>query len=101
MEHPRVVDYQQEHYVKTLFLQNSGRIHAHGRMGWDEYFVRHGHGVYVIDQASRGRSAANPSAINRVRIGKAAVDQQVAHADARQEQLARGRLVAGLDRPRD
>ena len=30
-----------------------------GRMGWDEYFVRKGHGVYVIDQASRGRSAAN------------------------------------------
>jgi pimeloyl-ACP methyl ester carboxylesterase len=58
-----------------------------GRMGWDEYFVRHGHGVYVIDQASRGRSAASPSAINRVRIGKAAVDQlppvsSVSHEEA-------------------
>ncbi len=31
-----------------------------GRMGWDEYFVRAGHAVYVVDQVSRGRSAANP-----------------------------------------
>jgi pimeloyl-ACP methyl ester carboxylesterase len=46
-----------------------------GRMGWDEYFVRKGHGVYVIDQASRGRSAANASAINRTKVGKAPVDQ--------------------------
>jgi pimeloyl-ACP methyl ester carboxylesterase len=46
-----------------------------GRMGWDEYFVRRGRSVYVIDQASRGRSAANPSAINRVKLGKAAPDQ--------------------------
>ncbi len=46
-----------------------------GRMGWDEYFVRHGHSTYVIDQVWRGRSAADPSAINAVRSGKAAVDQ--------------------------
>jgi hypothetical protein len=46
-----------------------------GRMGWDEYFVRHGRSVYVIDQASRGRSAANPSAINRVKLGKTTPDQ--------------------------
>jgi len=46
-----------------------------GRMGWDEYFVRRGHGVYVIDQVSRGRSAADPSAINRVKLGKAKSDQ--------------------------
>lgn len=46
-----------------------------GRMGWDEYFVRHGHSIYVIDQVWRGRSAADPSAINAVRSGKAAVDQ--------------------------
>jgi pimeloyl-ACP methyl ester carboxylesterase len=46
-----------------------------GRMGWDEYFVRHGHPTYVIDQAWRGRSAADPSAINAVRDGKAAIDQ--------------------------
>jgi pimeloyl-ACP methyl ester carboxylesterase len=46
-----------------------------GRMGWDEYFVRHGHPTYVIDQAWRGRSAADPSAINAVRDGKAPADQ--------------------------
>ena len=46
-----------------------------GRMGWDEYFVRHSHPTYVIDQVWRGRSAADPSAINAVRSGKAAVDQ--------------------------
>jgi hypothetical protein len=46
-----------------------------GRMGWDEYFVRKGRGVYVIDQASRGRSAANPSAINDVRRGHAEHDR--------------------------
>ncbi len=46
-----------------------------GRMGWDEYFVRHGHPTYVIDQAWRGRSAGDPSAINAVRDGKAPADQ--------------------------
>jgi pimeloyl-ACP methyl ester carboxylesterase len=46
-----------------------------GRMGWDEYFVRHGHPTYIIDQVWRGRSAADPSAINAVKSGKAAVDQ--------------------------
>jgi hypothetical protein len=46
-----------------------------GRMGWDEYFVRKGRPVYVIDQVSRGRSAGNPSAINSVKLGKTPVDQ--------------------------
>lgn len=46
-----------------------------GRMGWDEYFVRAGHPVYVIDQAWRGRSAANISAINSTRQGKAPADK--------------------------
>jgi hypothetical protein len=46
-----------------------------GRMGWDEYFVRKGHGVYVIDQAARGRSAANLSAITAVKPGKTPSDQ--------------------------
>jgi len=41
-----------------------------GRMGWDEYFVRKGHPTYVIDQVSRGRSAANPTLINSVRLGR-------------------------------
>jgi alkylhydroperoxidase/carboxymuconolactone decarboxylase family protein YurZ len=38
-----------------------------GRMGWDEYFVRRGHPVYVPDQVGRGRSGFNqagwPSAV--------------------------------------
>src|SRR5271155_3032181 len=46
-----------------------------GRMGWDEYFVRIGHPTYVIDQAWRGRSAADPSAINAVRTGKEQPDK--------------------------
>jgi hypothetical protein len=46
-----------------------------GRMGWDEYFVRRGHPTYVIDQAWRGRSAASPAGINRVRTGRAPVDE--------------------------
>lgn len=43
-----------------------------GRMGWDELFVRRGYPAYVIDQVSRGRSAANPSAIVQVKAGRAA-----------------------------
>lgn len=46
-----------------------------GRMGWDEYVMRKARGVYVIDQASRGRSASDPSAINRARVGKSTPDQ--------------------------
>lgn len=46
-----------------------------GRMGWDEYFVRAGHPVYVIDQAWRGRSAGNVSVINSTRLGKAPAAQ--------------------------
>ena len=46
-----------------------------GRMGWDEYFVRKGHATYVIDQVSRGRSAADPSVVNSVKLGKAPVDR--------------------------
>ena len=46
-----------------------------GRMGWDEYFVRKGHPTYVIDQVSRGRSAADPSLINSVKLGKTPVDK--------------------------
>jgi pimeloyl-ACP methyl ester carboxylesterase len=42
-----------------------------GRMGWDEFFLRKGWPVYVLDQAWRGRSAGNPAAINAVRTGKA------------------------------
>ncbi len=46
-----------------------------GRMGWDEYSVRKGYPVYVIDQAWRGRSAASPVALNAVKTGNAPVDQ--------------------------
>ena len=46
-----------------------------GRMGWDEFFVRRGYPTYVVDQAWRGRSAANPSAINAVRLGRAPAEQ--------------------------
>jgi pimeloyl-ACP methyl ester carboxylesterase len=42
-----------------------------GRMGWDEYFVRKGHSVYVPDQVTRARSGFNQSAINNVRAGNA------------------------------
>jgi pimeloyl-ACP methyl ester carboxylesterase len=40
-----------------------------GRMGWDEYFVRNGHPVYVPDQVGRGRSGFNQAAFNNVRAG--------------------------------
>jgi pimeloyl-ACP methyl ester carboxylesterase len=35
-----------------------------GREGWATYFVRNGFPVYVVDQAGRGRSGYNPTAIN-------------------------------------
>jgi hypothetical protein len=41
-----------------------------GRMGWDEFFLRKGHPVYVVDQVSRGRSAANATAITAVKAGQ-------------------------------
>ncbi len=46
-----------------------------GRMGWDEYFLRKGHAVYVVDQVARGRSAADPSVINSVKLGKTPPDR--------------------------
>jgi hypothetical protein len=49
-----------------------------GRMGWDEYFVRKGHPVYVPDQVGRGRSGFNQAVFNNVRAGKAAVTDQPA-----------------------
>jgi pimeloyl-ACP methyl ester carboxylesterase len=42
-----------------------------GRMGWDEYFVRQSHAVYVPDQVSRARSGFNQAAINNVLAGLA------------------------------
>jgi pimeloyl-ACP methyl ester carboxylesterase len=49
-----------------------------GRMGWDEYFVRKGHPVYVPDQVSRGRSGFDPSMFNDVRLGKRKPEEQTA-----------------------
>jgi pimeloyl-ACP methyl ester carboxylesterase len=40
-----------------------------GRMGWDEYFVRQGHPVYVPDQVSRARSGFNQAIYNNVQAG--------------------------------
>ena len=45
-----------------------------GRMGWDEYFLRRGYPVYVIDQAWRGRSAGSPVAVNAVKAGREPLD---------------------------
>jgi pimeloyl-ACP methyl ester carboxylesterase len=47
-----------------------------GRMGWDEYFVRKGHPVYVPDQVGRGRSGFNQAMFNNVRAGSAAPANQ-------------------------
>jgi pimeloyl-ACP methyl ester carboxylesterase len=47
-----------------------------GRMGWDEYFVRKGHPVYVPDQVGRGRSGFNQAVFNNVRSGKTAAADQ-------------------------
>jgi pimeloyl-ACP methyl ester carboxylesterase len=49
-----------------------------GRMGWDEYFVRKRHPVYVPDQVGRGRSGFNQAVFNDVRAGKAAIADQPA-----------------------
>ena len=46
-----------------------------GRMGWDEYFVRKGHPVYVPDQVGRGRSGFNQALFNNVRAGSAPADK--------------------------
>jgi len=42
-----------------------------GRMGWEEYFVRKGHAVYLPDQVSRARSRFDPTVFNRVHSGAA------------------------------
>ena len=40
-----------------------------GRMGWDEYFVRKGHAVYLPDQVSRARSGFDPTVFNHLHSG--------------------------------
>ena len=49
-----------------------------GRMGWDEYFVRKGHPVYVPDQVGRGRSGFNQAVYNNTRAGSAPATNQPA-----------------------
>jgi pimeloyl-ACP methyl ester carboxylesterase len=41
-----------------------------GRMGWNEYFVRKGHSVYLADQSSRARSGFDATKITAVKMGK-------------------------------
>ena len=63
------------HHVPVVLLRGgtlSGKTYEttpDGRIGWDEYFVRKGHAVYVPDQVSRARSGFNPTAINEVNLG--------------------------------
>src|SRR5262245_46004787 len=48
-----------------------------GRMGWEEYFVRKGHAVYLADQVSRARSGFDPTVFNRVHAGVALPSAQL------------------------
>jgi hypothetical protein len=38
-------------------------------MGWNEYFLRNGYPVYLVDQAGRARSGFDATAYNAVRLG--------------------------------
>lgn len=68
---------QSDRYVAVVMIH--GMTHTgkawettpDGRMGWDEYFVRRGHPVYVPDQVGRGRSGFNQAVFNNVRAGVA------------------------------
>jgi pimeloyl-ACP methyl ester carboxylesterase len=47
-----------------------------GRMGWNEYFLRAGRPVYLVDQVGRGRSGFDATNYNAVRLGiKPATEQ--------------------------
>ena len=46
-----------------------------GRMGWDEYFVRKGHPVYVPDQVGRGPIGIQPGGLQQRASGLGAADQ--------------------------
>ena len=60
-----------------------------GRMGWDEYFVRKGHPVYVPDQVGRGRSGFNQAVIQQRASGFGAGEQPPSVASFQR----RGRLA--------
>ncbi|MBD0255911.1 MAG: hypothetical protein ICV83_09345 [Cytophagales bacterium] len=49
-----------------------------GRMGWNEYLVRKGYPIYVVDQVGIGRSGFNQKIYNRVRNKETAPEQQPA-----------------------
>ncbi len=49
-----------------------------GRMGWDEYLVRKGCPVYVVDQVGIGRSGFNQKIYNDAKYGKASASRQSA-----------------------
>ena len=69
-----------------------------GRMGWDEYFVRKGHPVYVPDQVGRGRSGFNQAVFNDVRAGSCAGEHAPALA-AIQRRRSSGRTSASALKP--
>ena len=58
-------------YMVPTLTGKSWETTPDGRMGWDEYFVRKGHPVYVPDQVGRGRSGFNQAIFNDVRAGSA------------------------------
>jgi hypothetical protein len=45
-------------------------------MGWDEWFLRAGHAVYLTDQTGRARSGFNATIFNQVRLGNVPPSQQ-------------------------
>ncbi len=47
-----------------------------GRMGWDEYLVRKGCQVYVVDQVGIGRSGFNQKTHNAAKFGKVSATEQ-------------------------
>lgn len=49
-----------------------------GRMGWDEYLVRKGCPVYVVDQVGIGRSGFNQKTHNAAKYGKVSATEQSA-----------------------
>ena len=49
-----------------------------GRMGWDEYLVRKGCPVYVVDQVGIGRSGFNQKIHNAAKFGKTSATAQSA-----------------------
>jgi hypothetical protein len=69
------VDQMYVHYQVPTGAGKTWETTPDGRMGWDEYFVRKGYPLYVIDQVWRGRSAASPVAINAVKTNHAPADQ--------------------------